>query len=97
MAMIYPGLILSKIARLCRDHADQHGRGDGEDIIEIDQHQQNGMQCIHQAALRLNGDPQLYRIIIAPAGAEIFINKDRRPIDEAFAAPLQFNPKGSIA
>lgn len=52
----------------------------------IDQHQANGLWCIHQLRVRLPGDPQLYRVIIAPAEAPIFIGKT--PADEHFSDPI---------
>lgn len=80
--MIYPGFILTKIASLCRLDTDK------TDKITIDNHQSNGAQGVHQARVRLAGDTTTYRLILAPADAEIFINGDKRPVAEAFAQPL---------
>lgn len=79
---IFPGYILAQIASWAR--ADNSG----SDQIVIDGHQANGAYCVHQARARIAGDPTVYRIIIAPANAPIFINDDKRPVAEAFALPV---------
>jgi hypothetical protein len=79
---IFPGFILSKLAEWARKDDCQTDR------ITIDNHQSNGAFCVHQARVRLQGDPTVYRLIIAPANAPIFINDDKRPIADAFAQPL---------
>lgn len=53
---------------------------------QIDQHQANGLWCVHQLRVRLPNDPQLYRVIVAPAEAPIFIGKT--PADEHFSEPI---------
>jgi hypothetical protein len=79
---VYPGFILANIAEWSR--ADKGGK----DTITIDNHQCNGAYCVHQARVKLDGDPTIYRLILAPANAPIFINDDKRPVADAFAAPL---------
>jgi exoribonuclease R len=41
----------------------------------IDQHQQNAMYGVHQMRVRLPDDPVVYRMILAPADAPIFVGK----------------------
>lgn len=79
---VHPGYIVSLLSRLAKNFTV------GDDQITIDNHQSNGVSCIHQARVRLKGDPTTYRMIIAPADAEIFINGDKRPVADAFAQPL---------
>lgn len=80
---VFPGFILAQLAQFARDASTM-----GVDRITIDNHQTNGAYCVHQARARIAGDPTVYRIIIAPANAPIFINDDKRPVAEAFALPL---------
>jgi hypothetical protein len=54
--------------------------------IEADQLQSNGLYCVHQMRVRLPGDPQRYRVIIAPADAPITIGGV--PADQHFSEPL---------
>jgi hypothetical protein len=82
---VFPGFILAQIASWARQDA---AADDGGDKITIDGHQSNGMYCVHQARAMIKGDPTVYRIIIAPANAPIFINDDKRPVADAFALPL---------
>lgn len=79
---VFPGHITSVIAGLCKRHTE------GADSITIDNHQSNGMYAVHQTRVTLEGDPTVYRMIIAPANAPIFINDDKRPVADAFAQPL---------
>lgn len=82
---IFPGFILSRLADWARRDSDENER------ITIDNHQGNGVYGVHQARVRLKGDPTVYRLIIAPANAPIFINDDKRPVADAFAQPLGDN------
>ena len=54
--------------------------------ISVDNLQQNSMDGIQQARVRLQGDPRTYRLILAPAEAPI--TYEGRPIGDAFAKPL---------
>jgi hypothetical protein len=78
---VFPGFIVAQLAELTR-------KATGADPIVIDNHQTNGAHCVHQARVRLAGDPTVYRMILAPADAPIFINDDKRPVADAFALPL---------
>lgn len=80
--LYHPGWII-----MCLKKAAKMLEGD-EDEITIENHQSNGMYCVHQARVRLKGDPATYRLILAPENAPIFINDDKRPVAEAFAEPL---------
>jgi len=71
----FTGLILSTIRRACRCSD-----------VTIHYGQQNGAYGVHQALVKLGGDPLDYRLILAPADAPIAING--RPIDEHFAGRL---------
>lgn len=84
--MIYSGFIIAQIIDWARK--DAAARKHGEDSITIDNHQCNGVHGVHQARARIKGDPTVYRVIIAPADAPIFINDDKRPVADAFAQPL---------
>lgn len=79
---VFPGFILAQIASWARQDAS------GSDKITVDGHQGNGVYGVHQARVRIANDPTVYRILIAPADAPIFINDDKRPVAEAFALPL---------
>lgn len=54
--------------------------------VGIDNTQQNGLYGVYQSRVRLEGDPNTYRLILAPADAPIEMNG--RPIGEAFGLPL---------
>lgn len=54
--------------------------------MSIDNLQQNSLDGVHQARVRLAGDPRTYRLVLAPAEAPISYNG--RPIGDAFAKPL---------
>ncbi len=58
----------------------------GGDEITVDNLQQNATYGIHQARVRLKGDPNTYRLILAPADAPIMVGKC--PIADQFAKPL---------
>lgn len=78
----HPGFILLRLGQVAKQLEGT------EDEISIENHQSNGMYCVHQARVRLKGDPATYRLILAPENAPIFINDDKRPVAEAFAEPL---------
>lgn len=76
----FTGLIMSRIRRIINA-----APGD-DDAITIDNHQQNAMHGIHQARVRLAGDPTVYRLILAPADAPVeFGGRDAATY---FARPL---------
>lgn len=54
-----------------------------------DQHQQNAMYGLHQMRVRLPDDPTVYRLIVAPANAPIFVGRENQiPIDQHFLEPI---------
>ena len=57
-----------------------------EALPNCDQHQSNGLFCIHQLRVRRPGDKTVYRIIVAPADAPIQIGSV--PADEHFSKPI---------
>lgn len=80
----FAGLVLSRLVR-----ATEHQWATGEAMgnrLTISNRQSNGSHGIYQALLTLEGDPNNYRLILAPANAPITING--RPIGEHFAKPL---------
>jgi hypothetical protein len=77
----FTGFILTKIVNWARED-DRYL----SDRVTIDNQQQNGAHGIHQARVRLSGDPTTYRLILAPADAPIKING--HPIGEHFAEPI---------
>lgn len=77
---IFPGFILSRFADWARRDSDDSER------ITVDNHQGNGVYGVHQARVRLAGDPTIYRLVIAPHDAPISINS--MPIGDHFAEPL---------
>lgn len=83
MPQHFAGHLMAKIAAWARE---DRAKIAANDAIILTGHQSNGAFGIHQAALRLTGDPVLYRIIIAPADAPLEVNG--RPIGDHFAAPL---------
>jgi hypothetical protein len=80
----YAGFILSSIRAALRNRC-MADRAEA-DAITVDNSQTNGSYGVHQARVRLRGDPNTYRLILAPADAPITING--RPIGEHFAMPL---------
>lgn len=82
--MIYPGYIMARIARW----ADEHSRkvkGDNSDhLIVILNHQENALHGIHQSTVLMSEDRAIYRLIVAPADAPIFIGDAKLPIDHVF-------------
>ena len=79
----YTGMILSML-RTAMNRENE--RNSDADKITIERRQQNGAYGIHQATVRLRGDANTYRLILAPADAPIEING--RPIGEHFSLPL---------
>jgi hypothetical protein len=80
----FAGFILSRLCSMVRGvykPDDLDGSG-----ITIDQHQQNGSFGIHQARVRLSGDPTVYRLLLCPADAPV--NVRGCPISEHFALPI---------
>lgn len=71
----FTGLVLATIRLACR-----------ASDVTVNYGQQNGSYGVHQALVKLDGDPTDYRLILAPADAPIAING--RPIDEHFAGAL---------
>lgn len=55
-----------------------------------DQHQSNGTWGIHQFRVRRVGDPTIYRVIVAPEDAPIFVGSapNGLAIDKHFIEPL---------
>ena len=78
----YTNFIMSAI-RNATNAAKRHANGDA---ITIDNHQSNGVHGIHQARVRLAGDPTTYRMILAPADAPVSF--DGRDASTYFARPL---------
>ena len=66
---VYTALVTSWIRELLRDSGKP-----------VDQHQSNGLFCVHQLRVR-HGD-QVYRVLIAPAHTPISIGNC--PVDEHF-------------
>ena len=66
---------------------------DDSDRPRADQHQQNGGWGIHQLRVRLPGDDTVYRVLVAPADAPIFVGRgphvDGCPIDQHFVEPIE--------
>lgn len=83
--MIYPGFFIDAFRRLTRN-AQPDPKCPDDSKIGVIGHQANGAYGIHQAALRLEGDPTVYRMIVAPADAPICVNG--QPIDNHFLEPL---------
>lgn len=81
---VSPGYILAAIRSALKESSAPQIAQE----IAIDGHQVNGAYCVHQARVRIAGDPTIYRMIIAPANAPIFINDDKRPCADAFPLPL---------
>lgn len=81
--MHYTGLILSRLAIAIQEWSV---KPETVDKVTITNRQQNGAYGVHQATVCLSGDPNTYRLILAPADAPITING--RPIGEHFAKPL---------
>lgn len=78
----FTGFIMSRIRNAMSALADINGA----DGITIDNHQSNGAYGIHQARVRLAGDPTVYRLILAPSDAPIeFGGRDAATY---FARPL---------
>lgn len=77
---IFPGFILSRLAEWARLDDDDKER------ITIDNHQGNGAHGVHQARVRLAGDPTVYRVLVMPADAPIQIGG--RAIADYFPRPL---------
>ena len=63
----FSGFIVSRIANAMNALA----RTAADNAITIDNHQQNAAHGIHQARVRLAGDPTVYRMILAPSDAPI--------------------------
>lgn len=78
----HTGFILSRI----RNAMNYTLRFDGDNAVSIDNLQQNAAHGIHQARVRLAGDPTTYRLILAPADAPISF--DGREASTYFARPL---------
>ena len=77
----YTGFIVSIIR-----NAIAAGRHDNANKVSIDNLQQNAAHGIHQARVRLEGDPTIYRMILAPADAPIEFGG--REASTYFARPL---------
>ena len=53
--------------------------------VSADQHQANGLHGIHQLRVRLPNDPVIYRVIVCPADAPLWVDRDNPwPIDNHF-------------
>lgn len=77
----FAGMILARLRRTMSEREEAEG-----ERITISNHQQNAMYGVHQALLTLEGDPNNYRLILAPADAPILIGD--RLIGDHFAKPL---------
>jgi hypothetical protein len=82
IAQHFTGMILSTLRRGINRTID----GEPAYGLTIGDMQGNGSHGVYQASVRLEGDPTLYRLILAPADAPIQING--HPIDQHFARPL---------
>lgn len=83
--LIYTGFFIDAFRRWSTNRAvDENATDDHK--ITVSNHQANGVTGIHQAKVTLQGDPTVYRMLIAPANAPITING--RPIGDHFAEPL---------
>lgn len=78
----WTGLILSQIRRSVEARMGLEGVAP----IRIDNLQQNAMDGVHQARVRMEGDPNTYRLILAPVEAEIVVGG--RPVADLFPKPL---------
>lgn len=87
--MIYPGFFIDTFRRWSKIAKEREIDTDAPDDskITVEGHQANGAFGIHQAALRLEGDPTTYRLIVAPVDAPITVNG--LPIDSHFLEPLK--------
>lgn len=74
--LIFPGLVAAEITRALRR----------ETCARVDQHQGNGLWCVHQLRVRLPDDPTVYRVIVAPADAPLAVGS--QPIDQHFLSPI---------
>lgn len=74
----YTGTILQRIRRALQQVASAD--------VALDQEQQNAMDGVHQARVRLADDPTVYRLILAPADAPITLYG--RLIGDCFAEPI---------
>ena len=57
-----------------------------EAMPTCDQHQSNALFGVHQLRIRRPGDPTVYRVLVAPAGAPIQIGSI--PVDAHFSRPI---------
>jgi len=80
--MIYPGYILAAIRSALKESTNRTISQE----ITIDNQQVNGTFGVHQARVRLKGDPTVYRLIIAPANAPLQCGG--RDLETYFAQPL---------
>jgi len=80
--MHFTGFIMSRI----RNAMNALATTAPDNAITIDNHQQNAAHGIHQARVRLAGDPIVYRMVLAPSDAPIeFSGRDAATY---FARPL---------
>jgi len=84
--MTYTGYIVATLRALL---GAENASAPESERITLANSQANGTYGVHQATVRLGGDPTTYRLILAPADAPIEING--RPIGEHFALPLGDN------
>lgn len=82
----FTGMILATLRDALRR---ENAANANVDRVTIENHQQNGSYGVHQATVKLGGDPTTYRLILAPADAPITING--HPIGEHFALPLGYS------
>jgi hypothetical protein len=82
IAFHYSGLVTAAIRRSINGERPINGA----EGMRADQDQSNGAYGIKQLRVRLPGDPNVYRILIAPGDAPIMVHG--RPIDEHFAQSL---------
>lgn len=85
---IYPGFFIDAFQRWSRIAKEREIDTSSPDDskITVEGHQANGTYGIHQSTLRLEGDPTIYRMIVAPADAPICVNG--QPIDNHFLETL---------
>lgn len=79
----FSGMILTMIRDAVRCYSKAVAP---DDEIAIDNMQQNAVHGVWQARVRLKGDPNTYRMLIAPADAPLAC--DGRNLATYFAEPL---------
>jgi len=79
----------SMLITAIRDALKLEAAAHPDDVITLDQIQANHTMGHHQARLRLKGDDgRVYRMIICPEDAPVFLGDGKTPADQFFADPL---------